>query len=124
MSDQRNFQGKVRFTKVQTTSFQHLHRHPNANCRPYSSLVALADWVKSYPRHWRLEVSALFHMMILLLKFSDEAGAHVTIFARRQGPLQEARTQILAARRDENQEVHAVSLDLGNPAEVRPISPR
>lgn len=49
----------------------------------------------------------------------DEAGAHITIFARRQGPLDEARNEILAARRDMNQEVNAVSLDLGNPSEVR-----
>lgn len=50
----------------------------------------------------------------------DGAGAHITVFARRQGPLDEARNKILAARRDTKQEVHAVSLDLGNPSEVRP----
>ncbi len=49
----------------------------------------------------------------------DEAGAHMTIFARRQAPLDEARNEILAARRDINQEVNAISLDLGNPCEVR-----
>lgn len=49
----------------------------------------------------------------------DEVGAHITIFARRQGPLDEARNEILAVRRDINQEVNAVSLDLGNPSEVR-----
>ena len=52
-------------------------------------------------------------------QLKDEAGAHITIFARRQGPLDEARNKILAARRDTKQEVHAVSLDLGNPSEVR-----
>jgi hypothetical protein len=38
---------------------------------------------------------------------------------RGQGPLDEATNEILAARRDIKQEVHAVSLDLGNPSEVR-----
>lgn len=52
-------------------------------------------------------------------QFNDEAGAHITIFARRQGPLDEARNEILAARRNTKQEVFAVSLDLGNPSEVR-----
>ena len=54
-----------------------------------------------------------------ILRKKGRAGAHVTIFARRQGPLDEARREILAARRDERQEVNAISLDLGNPTEVR-----
>ncbi|KAA6409641.1 MAG: hypothetical protein FRX48_06253 [Lasallia pustulata] len=45
-------------------------------------------------------------------------GAHITILAHRQGPLDEARDKILAARRDTKQEVHAVSLDLGNQSEL------
>ena len=54
-----------------------------------------------------------------ILRQEGKAGAHVTIFARRQGPLDEARREILAARRDERQEVNAISLDLGDPTEVR-----
>lgn len=79
------------------------------------------DLAKKYPRHWQLEVSDCTHDHSLV-QLKEEAGAHITIFARRQGPLDEARNQILASRRDEKQEVHAVSLDLGNPSEVRPIS--
>lgn len=48
-----------------------------------------------------------------------EAGAHIKFFARQKGPLDEAKDEIVAARRDANQEVHAVSLDLGNPSEVQ-----
>ena len=51
--------------------------------------------------------------------FNDDAGAHVTIFARRQETLDEARNEILAARQDTKQDVNAVSLDLGKPHEVR-----
>lgn len=45
-------------------------------------------------------------------------GAHITIFARRQRPLDEARNKVLAARRDTKQDVYAVSLDLENPSEL------
>ncbi|CAF9925818.1 MAG: hypothetical protein ALECFALPRED_003225 [Alectoria fallacina] len=45
-------------------------------------------------------------------------GAHVTIFARRQETLDEARNEILAARQDTKQDVNAVSLDLGKPHEL------
>ncbi len=56
-------------------------------------------------------------------QFKNEAGAHITIFARRQRQRVEARNRILAARRDTvKQQVHAVSLDLGNPSEVRYFS--
>ncbi|KAL9119243.1 MAG: hypothetical protein Q9187_004203 [Circinaria calcarea] len=48
-------------------------------------------------------------------------GAHITIFARRQGPLNEARNEILTARQDIEQEVHAVPLDLGNPSQLDTI---
>ena len=51
--------------------------------------------------------------------FKDEIGAHTTIFARRQGPLDEAKAECLAARQNTDQEVNTVSLDLGNPSEVR-----
>ena len=47
-----------------------------------------------------------------------ESGAHITIFARRRGPLNEAKNSIIAARSDPRQEVHAIPLDLGNPSEV------
>ena len=43
----------------------------------------------------------------------------MTIFAGRQGPVDEARKVILASRSDKQQEVNAVSLDLGDPTEVR-----
>ncbi|KAI2465871.1 putative short chain dehydrogenase/ reductase [Annulohypoxylon bovei var. microspora] len=45
-------------------------------------------------------------------------GAHITIFARRQGPLDEARKDILAARLSEDQEINAVSLDLADASKV------
>ncbi|KAI1379650.1 putative short chain dehydrogenase/ reductase [Hypoxylon crocopeplum] len=45
-------------------------------------------------------------------------GAHITIFARRQGPLDEAKKEILAARLSEEQEVNAVSLDLADASKV------
>ncbi|PSN60061.1 NAD(P)-binding protein [Corynespora cassiicola Philippines] len=45
-------------------------------------------------------------------------GAHVTIFARRQGPLDGARDEILAARRNDTQQVDAVSVDMANAVEV------
>ena len=51
--------------------------------------------------------------------FNNETGAHITIFARRQGPLDDAKVEVLAARQDTNQEVNIVSLDLGNRSEVR-----
>ncbi|KAI5868186.1 putative short chain dehydrogenase/ reductase [Durotheca rogersii] len=45
-------------------------------------------------------------------------GAHITIFSRRQGALDEARQEILAARLSEDQEVNAVSLDLSDASKV------
>lgn len=45
-------------------------------------------------------------------------GAHVTIFARRQGPLDEARKEIIATRLSEDQEVNAISLDLADASKV------
>ena len=44
----------------------------------------------------------------------------MTIFARRQGPLDEARRAVMGARREyEGQEVKAISVDLGDATEVR-----
>ncbi len=80
------------------------------------------DWAKKYPRHWRLKVSGCIGFEDYPSQFEEEAGAHITIFARRQALLDEARDEVLAARRSEKQEVHAVSLDLGNPSEVCPTS--
>ena len=54
-------------------------------------------------------------------QLENETGAHITIFARRQGALDEAREEILAASRDTKQEVRALSLDLGNQSAVRLI---
>ncbi|KAI1099371.1 putative short chain dehydrogenase/ reductase [Jackrogersella minutella] len=45
-------------------------------------------------------------------------GAHITIFARRQGPLDDAKKEILAARLSEDQEIDAVSLDLADAYKV------
>ncbi|KAI0889324.1 putative short chain dehydrogenase/ reductase [Annulohypoxylon maeteangense] len=45
-------------------------------------------------------------------------GAHITIFARREGPLEEAKKDILAARLSEDQEINAVSLDLADASNV------
>lgn len=47
-----------------------------------------------------------------------KTGAHITIFARRQGPLDEAKDEILAARLNEDQDVNAVSLDLADASKV------
>ena len=50
-------------------------------------------------------------------------GAHVTIFARGQTQLDEAKDEILASRRDESRQVAAIAADLGTPSTVsrRPI---
>ncbi|XDG09181.1 hypothetical protein ABKA04_008796 [Annulohypoxylon sp. FPYF3050] len=45
-------------------------------------------------------------------------GAHITIFARREGPLEEAKKDIIAARISEDQEINAVSLDLAESSDV------
>lgn len=45
-------------------------------------------------------------------------GANITIFARRQQPLDVARDEILAARACTSQEVRAVSLDLADAPQV------
>lgn len=45
-------------------------------------------------------------------------GAHITIFARREGPLEEAKKDILAARISEDQEINTVSLDLADSSDV------
>ncbi|KAI1460399.1 putative short chain dehydrogenase/ reductase [Annulohypoxylon moriforme] len=45
-------------------------------------------------------------------------GAHITIFARREGPLEEAKKVILDACSSEDQEINAVSLDLADAANV------
>jgi 3-dehydrosphinganine reductase len=45
----------------------------------------------------------------------------VTIFARSQGPLDEARELILSARKSEDQDVNAVSVDMANAAEVESL---
>jgi 3-dehydrosphinganine reductase len=55
----------------------------------------------------------LFFLVLIL-----DPGAHVTIFARRQNLLDEAKAEILAARKDESQEVKAVSVDLSDGAKV------
>ena len=53
-------------------------------------------------------------MIVLLI----QTGAHVTIFARRQGPLEEAKQEIMAISSNAKQEINAVSLDLANSSEV------
>jgi len=54
-------------------------------------------------------------------KIVASQGAHVTIFARRQGPLDESKEEILHARRSTSQKVNAVSLDMSNASEVDAI---
>jgi len=49
-------------------------------------------------------------------------GANITIFARRQQPLDVARDEILAARASTSQEVRAVSLDLADAPQVMLLS--
>ncbi|KAJ8109105.1 hypothetical protein OPT61_g7697 [Boeremia exigua] len=44
----------------------------------------------------------------------QDSGAHVTIFARRQQPLDEAKVEILDARAHDGQEVNVVSVDLSD----------
>ncbi|KAI0096720.1 putative short chain dehydrogenase/ reductase [Nemania sp. FL0031] len=46
-------------------------------------------------------------------------GANITIFARRKGPLEEARKEILASSVNEGQEVKAIALDLSDYKKVR-----
>jgi 3-dehydrosphinganine reductase len=46
-------------------------------------------------------------------------GAHVTIFARRQKPLEEAKAELLASRKNGSQEINAVSVDLSDSTKVR-----
>lgn len=57
-------------------------------------------------------------MARVVLKLIQESGAHVTIFARRQQPLDEAKAEILDARKDNSQEVNAVSVDLSDAVKV------
>ncbi|KAL1970191.1 hypothetical protein VTN77DRAFT_5351 [Rasamsonia byssochlamydoides] len=45
-------------------------------------------------------------------------GAHVTIFARRQGQLDEAKQEIIATTLSANQEINAVALDLADASKV------
>ncbi|KAF2654561.1 short chain dehydrogenase [Lophiostoma macrostomum CBS 122681] len=45
-------------------------------------------------------------------------GAHITIFGRRQGPLDEAKKTILASRLHATQETNAVSADMSDASEV------
>lgn len=49
-------------------------------------------------------------------------GANVTIFARREAPLNEARQDILASRISEDQEIKAIALDLSEYQRVNGIS--
>ncbi|SMY28579.1 unnamed protein product [Zymoseptoria tritici ST99CH_1A5] len=45
-------------------------------------------------------------------------GAHIALFARREGPLEQAKHEIAAACGSATQEISAVSVDLGNAVEV------
>ncbi|KAI0468003.1 putative short chain dehydrogenase/ reductase [Xylaria cf. heliscus] len=54
-----------------------------------------------------------------LAKLFASRGANVTIFARRKGPLNEAREEILASRISEDQEIKAIELDLSEYPKVR-----
>jgi hypothetical protein len=47
----------------------------------------------------------------------------VTIFARRQEPLDAAKKELLSARKNENQEINAISLDLAEASEARIQNP-
>lgn len=49
------------------------------------------------------------------------AGAHVTIFARRQKQLDEAKVEIEAAKRCDSQVITAVAADMSNARTVRVI---
>ena len=53
-------------------------------------------------------------MIVLLI----QTGAHVTILARRQGPLEEAKQEIMAISSNTKQEINAVSVDLANSSEI------
>jgi 3-dehydrosphinganine reductase len=60
-----------------------------------------------------------------LVVFAEQqhVGAHITIFARGQTELDEAKDEILASRRDEIQQVAAIAADLSIPSKVsrRPV---
>jgi 3-dehydrosphinganine reductase len=49
-------------------------------------------------------------------------GANVTIFARKQDLLDEAKSEILAARKSDIQTVTAVAADMSNPSTVRRLA--
>jgi 3-dehydrosphinganine reductase len=45
-------------------------------------------------------------------------GAHVTIFARRQGPLDEAKAAIAASALSSKQEINSVAIDMADAVKV------
>lgn len=47
------------------------------------------------------------------------SGAHITVFARNQEYLSEAKDELLASRLDKSQEITVVQADMGKPSTVR-----
>ncbi|KAI1173517.1 putative short chain dehydrogenase/ reductase [Nemania sp. FL0916] len=54
-----------------------------------------------------------------IAKLLASKGANVTIFARRKGPLEEARAEILASRAHEDQNITGIALDLSDREKAR-----
>lgn len=50
---------------------------------------------------------------------SFEIGAHVTIFARKQEQLDQAKKEVISARTSESQIIEAITADMSNPVTVR-----
>ena len=67
--------------------------------------------------------ASLVSRVWVLVVEQQHIGAHITIFARGQTSLDEAKDEILASRRDESQQVAAIAADLGTPLTVsrRPV---
>ena len=124
MKDKQQFHGKVRaFTSGDMAcSLGHEAWHPGT-ILTHSQIVFVAGGSSGLGKEISKALAArgqwLYPYDDSPAQLMDEVGAHITIFARRQGPLDEARNKILTARRDTKQEVHAVSLDLSNPSEVQ-----
>ncbi|KAI0193450.1 putative short chain dehydrogenase/ reductase [Astrocystis sublimbata] len=53
-----------------------------------------------------------------LAKAVARRGAHVTLFARRQGPLDEAKREVEGCRRSETQDINTVAIDLSDAKQV------
>lgn len=92
----------------------------------YGKLISFTDCLRNGRINWTRQGDCKGSSRTRCVNRSEDArtdthsslGAHVTIFARRQKPLEEAKEEILATRQNESQEVKAVSVDLSDGAKV------